>query len=90
MSGHCVSVIFCILRKALKKHDVSISLVMYIPSHMHIPRDIGLKSRFPLEHPEKINGFKNEKGIHGNREYENKSSMLSNLKCSNHKNLMYS
>lgn len=39
---------------------------------MHIPRDIGLKTRFLLEYPEKINGFKNEKGIHGNREYENK------------------
>lgn len=90
MPVHCISVIFCILYKALKKHDVNINPIMYIPSHTHIPRDIGLKSRFLLECPEKINGFKYEKGIHGNREYENKSSMLLNLKFSNHKNLMYS
>lgn len=63
---------------------------MYIPSHMHITRDAGLKSRFLLERPEKIIGFKDEKRIHCNREYENRSSMLLNLKRSNHKNLMYS
>lgn len=90
MPVHCISVIFCILYKALTKHDVNTNLVLYIPSHRHIARDIGLKSRFLLERPEKINAFKYEKGTHGNREYENKSSMLLNLKFSNDKNLMYS
>lgn len=51
MSGPCISVIFCILYKALKEHNVNINImVMYIPSHMHITRDIGLKSKFLIEH----------------------------------------